>query len=74
MGLWLALDDATEANGCLWLRNASHREPMRRVFVRDREPHEPDPNMVFVLTPPYKRRADHGSRRNRGYGVDCPWA
>ena len=46
--VWLALDDATLDNGCLWLRNASHREPLRRVFVRDREPHEPDPEMVFV--------------------------
>jgi len=54
VGLWLALDDATVDNGCLWLRNRSHFEPLRRVFVRDRDPHEPDPNMVFVHTPPYR--------------------
>ena len=34
-GLWLALDDATLDNGCLWVRNASHRENVRRLFVRD---------------------------------------
>jgi phytanoyl-CoA hydroxylase len=36
-GLWLALDDATLANGCLWVRNGSHVEPVRRLFVRDGE-------------------------------------
>lgn len=34
LGLWLALDEATVENGCLWVRPASHREPLRRVFVR----------------------------------------
>ena len=35
VGLWLALDDAHEGNGCLWARPGSHREPLRRRFVRD---------------------------------------
>jgi len=34
VGLWLALDDATLENGCLWARNGSHAEPIRRTFVR----------------------------------------
>jgi phytanoyl-CoA hydroxylase len=37
LGLWLALDDATLENGCLWVRPASHREPLRRQFVRNPE-------------------------------------
>ena len=37
VGLWLALDDATPENGCVWARAGSHREPLRRVFVRDRD-------------------------------------
>ena len=36
IGLWLALDDATLENGCLWVRNASHLEPVRRYFVREK--------------------------------------
>ena len=34
VGLWLALHDAHEGNGCLWARPGSHHEPLRRRFVR----------------------------------------
>ena len=34
LGLWLALEDATLQNGCLWARPGSHAEPVRRRFVR----------------------------------------
>lgn len=35
LGLWLALDEATLENGCLWVRPKSHREPVRRQFLRN---------------------------------------
>jgi phytanoyl-CoA hydroxylase len=35
IGLWLALDDATLDNGCLWVRPGSHSESVRRQFVRN---------------------------------------
>lgn len=35
LGLWLALDDATLQNGCLWVRPKSHWEPVRRQFKRN---------------------------------------
>jgi phytanoyl-CoA hydroxylase len=35
IGLWLALDDATLENGCLWVRPGSHEEPIRRQFARN---------------------------------------
>lgn len=35
LGLWLALDDATLENGCLWARPGSHKEPLRRQFIRN---------------------------------------
>mmetsp|Transcript_26840 Transcript_26840/g.61793 ORF Transcript_26840/g.61793 Transcript_26840/m.61793 type:complete len:319 (-) Transcript_26840:80-1036(-) len=51
VGLWLALDDATEKNGCLWIRPGSHREPVRRKFVRNpkyfEEGQEDASKMVF---------------------------
>jgi len=50
VGLWLALDDATADNGCLWARNGSHVEPVRRLFVRDSE--GADAAMHFVHVPP----------------------
>lgn len=35
LGLWLALQDATTENGCIWARPGSHKEPVRRIFVRN---------------------------------------
>jgi phytanoyl-CoA hydroxylase len=35
LGLWLALDDATLTNGCLWVRPRSHQEPVRRQYKRN---------------------------------------
>jgi Protein involved in biosynthesis of mitomycin antibiotics/polyketide fumonisin len=37
LGLWLALDDATIENGCLWVRPGSHWEPTRVRFARNAE-------------------------------------
>jgi phytanoyl-CoA hydroxylase len=56
LGLWLALDDATLDNGCLWVRPQSHHEPVRRRFVRNPDydfddPTKNDPNtkkLIFV--------------------------
>jgi phytanoyl-CoA hydroxylase len=44
-GLWLAIDDATEENGCMWALPGSHRTPVRRRFVRD--PSAPDSRVLF---------------------------
>lgn len=38
-GLWFALDDATEENGCLQFIPGSHHEPVTHRFIRN-----PDPN------------------------------
>lgn len=35
IGLWLALDDSTMENGCLWVRPGSHKEKVRRQFARN---------------------------------------
>ena len=37
LGLWLALDDATLENGCLWVRPKSHLESVRRQYCRNEE-------------------------------------
>ena len=34
MGLWFALEDASEVNGCLWVRPGSHMEGVARKWVR----------------------------------------
>lgn len=51
VGLWLALHDANESNGCLWARPGSHHEPLRRRFVRSAGADEADGVvMTFVNT------------------------
>ena len=35
LGMWLALEDATEENGCLWGKPGSHNGGVRRLFVRN---------------------------------------
>mmetsp|Transcript_16690 Transcript_16690/g.18897 ORF Transcript_16690/g.18897 Transcript_16690/m.18897 type:complete len:308 (+) Transcript_16690:179-1102(+) len=42
LGLWLALDDATLTNGCLWYRKGSHKEPVRKLWKKNDEG-----NMIF---------------------------
>jgi len=37
MGLWLALEDATLENGCLWALPGSHKHGIYRKFIRNRE-------------------------------------
>eukprot|EP00931_Biecheleriopsis_adriatica_P007311 TRINITY_DN108610_c0_g1_i1.p1 TRINITY_DN108610_c0_g1~~TRINITY_DN108610_c0_g1_i1.p1 ORF type:complete len:349 (-),score=105.34 TRINITY_DN108610_c0_g1_i1:78-1088(-) len=51
LGLWLALDAATLENGCLWARPGSHKEPVRRLFVRNpahfEKGDQSSPQMIF---------------------------
>lgn len=35
VGLWFALEDATEENGCMWAEPGGHRRPLRARFVRE---------------------------------------
>jgi phytanoyl-CoA hydroxylase len=34
-GFWIALEDASVDNGCLWVAPGGHRGPLRQRFVRD---------------------------------------
>ncbi|GAX24490.1 hypothetical protein FisN_2Hh016 [Fistulifera solaris] len=47
-GLWLALDEATTENGCLWVRPKSHREAVRRQYARN-SARESDPSAPQFL-------------------------
>lgn len=37
VGFWIALQDATVENGCLWAQPGGHRTPLRKRFVLDPE-------------------------------------
>ena len=33
-GFWVALEDATLENGCLWIAEGGHKSPLRKIFTR----------------------------------------
>jgi phytanoyl-CoA hydroxylase len=35
MGIWVALEDATRENGCLWVQPGGHRSPLREIYEVD---------------------------------------
>ena len=38
MGFWIALEDATLENGCLWFAPGSHKSGVHRRFIRNPDP------------------------------------
>jgi phytanoyl-CoA hydroxylase len=46
-GVWIAIEDATQDNGCLWMQPGQHRSPLREIYQvnwesREGELHELD--------------------------------
>ena len=39
-GLWIAIEDATRDNGCLWMQPGEHRSPLREIYRVDRDARE----------------------------------
>jgi len=39
-GLWIAVEDATRDNGCLWMQPGQHRSPLREIYQVDWEKRE----------------------------------
>ena len=34
VGFWVALEDATKSNGCMWAVKGGHKGPLRKLFKR----------------------------------------
>ncbi|XP_072394960.1 phytanoyl-CoA dioxygenase domain-containing protein 1 homolog [Diabrotica undecimpunctata] len=55
-GFWIALDDATVENGCLWFSRRSHNGGIHRRFIRN-----PDPNadelLIYNSAAPYYQKS-----------------
>lgn len=84
IGLWLALDDATLENGCMWVRPGSHHEPLRRQFVRNpkhfgaslaydgsQDEDRSEPQMIFRLLNENKHVKWEGSIPENSELPDC---
>lgn len=54
-GFWIALDDATTENGCLWFSRGSHKSGVHRKYIRN-----PDQNseelLIYTSGPPYYQK------------------
>ena len=37
VGFWVALEDATIENGCLWVASGGHKGPLRKLFTREND-------------------------------------
>jgi phytanoyl-CoA hydroxylase len=38
VSFWIALDDATKENGCLWIAPGSHKSGVHRRYLRNKDP------------------------------------
>ncbi|KAJ8965601.1 hypothetical protein NQ317_004360 [Molorchus minor] len=56
-GIWIAIDDATIENGCLWFARGSHKSGVHRRYIRN-----PDKNseelLVYTSSPPYYQKSN----------------
>ncbi|KAL0280263.1 UNVERIFIED_CONTAM: hypothetical protein PYX00_001607 [Menopon gallinae] len=53
VGFWIALEDATKENGCLWFAPGSHRSGVHRRFIRNPDPNSDDLLMYTNPEPVY---------------------
>lgn len=60
LGFWIALDDATLENGCLWFARASHKGGVHRRFIRNPDP-EGDELLIFTSPPPHYQKSNFTS-------------
>ncbi|EFA00565.1 phytanoyl-CoA dioxygenase domain-containing protein 1 homolog isoform X1 [Tribolium castaneum] len=56
VGFWIALEDATLENGCLWFSKGSHKSGVHRRYIRN-----PDKNsndlLIYTSPPPYYQKS-----------------
>ncbi|XP_053970496.1 phytanoyl-CoA dioxygenase domain-containing protein 1 homolog isoform X1 [Hylaeus volcanicus] len=51
VGFWIALDDATTENGCLWFAPGSHKSGVHRRYMRNKDPDSKD-LLIYDSPPP----------------------
>ncbi|XP_012232700.2 LOW QUALITY PROTEIN: uncharacterized protein [Linepithema humile] len=42
VGFWIALEDATQENGCLWIAPGSHQSGVHRRYMRNKDKNSPE--------------------------------
>lgn len=50
VGFWVALEDATLENGCLWFAKGSHKSGTHRRYVRN--PDQNSDDLLIYTSPP----------------------
>ncbi|XP_076225002.1 phytanoyl-CoA dioxygenase domain containing 1 isoform X2 [Nomia melanderi] len=54
VGVWIALEDATQENGCLWFAPGSHKSGVHRRYVRNKDPDSKDLLVYDSANPCYQ--------------------
>lgn len=55
VGFWIALDDATLENGCLWMSRGSHKSGVHRRYIRNPDK-DSDEYLIYTSPPPYYQK------------------
>ncbi|KAJ8925090.1 hypothetical protein NQ315_001262 [Exocentrus adspersus] len=51
-GFWIAVDDATIENGCLWFARGSHKSGVHRRYIKNPDP-DSEQRLVYTSPPPF---------------------
>lgn len=57
VGFWIALDDATIENGCLWIARGSHKSGVHRRYVRNPDP-KSDELLIYTAPNPFYQKSN----------------
>lgn len=55
-GFWIALDDATTENGCLWFARGSHKSGVHRRYIRNPDKNSED-LLIYTSGVPYYQKS-----------------
>lgn len=56
-GFWIALDDSTIENGCLWIASKSHTSGVHRRYIRNPDK-DSDELLVYTSGAPYYQKSN----------------
>ncbi|XP_063919973.1 phytanoyl-CoA dioxygenase domain-containing protein 1 isoform X2 [Zophobas morio] len=56
VGFWVALEDATQENGCLWFSKGSHKSGVHRRYVRNPDKNSSD-LLIYTSPLPYYQKS-----------------
>lgn len=66
VGFWIALEDANQENGCLWIAPGSHRSGVHRRYLRNKDPNSQELLIHDNAAPRYQLSSFRSVPVNKG--------